>query len=87
MTQQTETGTFFWDRATETMPRQDLEQLQRSRVRSCLERLQASDPPYYRERLDGIDPEEMRSIEDLERLPFTVKDDLREHYPFGLLLV
>ena len=87
MTQQTETGTFFWDRATETMPRQDLEQLQRSRVRSCLERLQASDLPCYRERLDRIDPEEIRSMEDLERLPFTVKDDLREHYPFGLLLV
>src|SRR4051812_36589959 len=85
MGRQTERETF-WDRAAETMSRRDLEQLQASHVRSCLERLQNSDIRYYQERLAGIEPEQIRSIGDLKRLPFTVKDDLREHYPFGLLL-
>jgi phenylacetate-CoA ligase len=85
MGRQTERETF-WDRAAETMSRRDLEQLQASRVRSCLERLQNSDIRYYQERLAGIEPEQIRSVDDLKRLPFTVKDDLREHYPFGLLL-
>jgi phenylacetate-CoA ligase len=85
MVRQTERETF-WDQTAETMSRRDLEQLQASRVRSCLERLQNSGIGYYQERLSGIEPDEIRSIDDLKRLPFTVKDDLREHYPFGLLL-
>jgi len=68
------------------MPREQLEQLQVSRVRSCVERLQASDVGYYRERLAGVDPGQINSPDDLSRLPFTVKDDLREHYPFGMFL-
>ncbi len=87
MARTTETETFFWDRAAETMPRRDLEQLQASRVRDCLERLQASELEYYQQRLAGVRPDQFRSTDDLERLPFTVKDDLREHYPFGLFLV
>jgi phenylacetate-CoA ligase len=70
-----------------TMPREQLEQLQVSRVRSCVERLQASDVGYYRERLAGVDPAQIESPDDFLRLPFTVKDDLREHYPFGMFLV
>ena len=85
MTKTTETE-IFWDHAAETMPREDLEQLQASRVRDCLERLQVSGLEYYRERLAGIRPDQLRSIEDLRSLPFMEKDDLREHYPFGLFL-
>ena len=42
--------------------------------------------PFYRRKLDeaGVRPEDIRSLEDVRRLPFTVKDDLRDHYPFGL---
>jgi phenylacetate-CoA ligase len=83
MARQAET---FWDRAAETMPRPDLEQLQASRIRFCLERLHASDIEYYQKRLAGIQPEQIRSMDDLKHLPFSVKDDLREHYPFGLFL-
>jgi phenylacetate-CoA ligase len=45
--------------------------------------------PFYRERLDraGVKPEEIRSLADLERLPFTTADDLRDGYPFPLLAV
>jgi phenylacetate-CoA ligase len=86
MTTTTETGTF-WDRAAETMPREQLEKMLSERVRSCLQRMQASEVRYYRERLLGIESAQIRSVEDLSRLPFTTKDDLREHYPFGLFLV
>src|SRR5918995_2794615 len=69
------------------MPRGDLEQLQATRVRSCLERLKASGIEYYRQRLSYVEPDEIRSLEDLRSIPFTVKDDLRKHYPFGLFPV
>jgi phenylacetate-CoA ligase len=70
----------------ETMPREQLEQLQVSRVRSCVERLQASEIRYYKERLADVDPGQINSPDDFSRLPFTVKEDLREHYPFGMFL-
>ena len=86
MTRTGETRIGFWDQTAETMPREQLEQLQVSRVRSCLQRLQSSEDRYYKERLDGVDPGRINSFDDLSRLPFTMKDDLREHYPFGMLL-
>src|SRR2546428_4927403 len=58
-----------------------------ARVRTCVARLQASGAEFYRRRLAGVSPDELRSIEDLARLPFTTKNDLREHYPFGLFAV
>ncbi len=71
---------------SETMPREQLEQIQVSRVRSCVERLQSSGIEYYGERLGGVDPGRVNSLDDLSRLPFTLKEDLREHYPFGMFL-
>ena len=43
----------------------------------------------YRERMDaaGVKPEDIKTLKDLEKLPFTTKDDLREQYPFGMLAV
>ncbi len=92
MTRTSDTGTLpggtpgLPDQTAETMPREQLEQLQVSRIRSCLERLQALNIGYYKERLGGVDPGQINSLDDLSRLPFTVKDDLREHYPFGMFL-
>ena len=77
----------FWDRAAETIPRGELERLQMARVRVCVARLQALESEFYRQRLAGVRPEDLRTIEDLVRLPFTTKKDLREHYPFGLFAV
>ena len=53
-------------------------------VRRCYENV-----PFYKAKLDecGITPEDIRSIDDLSRLPFTVKTDLRDQYPFGLFAV
>ncbi|MGH7857365.1 MAG: phenylacetate--CoA ligase family protein, partial [Candidatus Binatia bacterium] len=75
-----------FDPEAERLPRAELEELQVGRVRACVERLRASDNAFYRERLEGVRPEDLRSIRDLERLPFTEKNDLRDHYPFGLFL-
>jgi phenylacetate-CoA ligase len=76
----------FWDRQAETLQRPHLEMLQMARVRACVERLQRTDNPFYR-RLDGIDSASLRSHDDLARLPFTTKTDLRDQYPFGMLAV
>jgi phenylacetate-CoA ligase len=72
----------------ETLAPSRLRELQRERlgglVRYVYERV-----GMYRERLDqaGVRPERIRSLDDLRRLPFTRKEDLRDHYPFGLFAV
>lgn len=69
----------------ETLPRPALEALQLKRLKSMLERLHAN-VPFYRGLLDraGIKPEAINSLEDLRRLPFTTKQDMRDSYPYGL---
>jgi phenylacetate-CoA ligase len=79
---------MIWNPAAESLPRADLRRLQTERLRAtvrwCRERI-----PFYRAALDaaGVAGETLRDLDDLERLPFTVKADLREHYPFGLFAV
>ncbi|MGI6751255.1 MAG: phenylacetate--CoA ligase family protein [Anaerovoracaceae bacterium] len=53
-------------------------------VRRCYEKV-----PHYRERFEeiGLKPEDIRTLEDIQRIPFTVKDDFRNNYPFGLFAV
>ncbi|QGU33849.1 phenylacetate--CoA ligase family protein [Thermochromatium tepidum] len=77
----------MWDRAAETLPRAELEALQLERLRAQVER--ARRVPFYRERLDQCDigPQSLRSLDDLKRLPFTTKDDMRREHPLGLLAV
>jgi phenylacetate-CoA ligase len=70
----------------EAMPREPLRELQAQRLRSLVARLKES-VPFYRERLADVAPADLGSIDDLSRLPFTRKLDLRDHYPFGLLAV
>ncbi|MEO5576879.1 MAG: phenylacetate--CoA ligase [Gaiellaceae bacterium] len=67
----------------ETMPRERLRELQSNRLRALVERVRER-VPFYRERLDGVTVD---SLDDLPRLPFTRKTDLRDHYPFGLFAV
>ncbi len=79
---------MIWNEEYETMPREALEALQVKRLRSMLERIYAT-VPFYRRKLDeaGVTPDSIKSLEDLQRLPFTTKDDLRDNYPFGLFTV
>ena len=80
-------GTPVWD-PVETISRDAMAALQTARLRNCVARV-AANVPLYREKLAAasIVPEDMRSPEDLARLPFTVKQDLRDNYPYGLFAV
>jgi phenylacetate-CoA ligase len=66
--------------------RESRAKLQLERLQTLVERLKR-DVPYYREKLDGISAGDVTSLDSLSDLPFTTKDTLREHYPFGLLAV
>ncbi|HZU68913.1 MAG TPA: phenylacetate--CoA ligase [Ktedonobacteraceae bacterium] len=72
----------------ETWPREKLRQLQDERLRQMI-RYVNERMPFYREMFNnsGIQPGDIRSVDDLPRLPFTRKQDLKDHYPFGLLAV
>ena len=76
-----------WD-GVETLSRDEMAALQTERLRSCVARVVAN-VPFYREKLGaaGVGPENLRSPEDLARLPFTFKQDLRDNYPYGLFAV
>src|SRR5918995_217981 len=78
----------IWD-PVETAPREELRALQLERLRATVARVLAAQPPgAARLRDAGIgSPEEIASLDDLPRLPFATKAELREHYPFGLLAV
>ncbi len=71
----------------ERMPSEERVQLQSERLRDLLRRLAGSGPAFWRERLRGVDVEAVRGVEDLPELPFTTKEDLRDTYPYGMLLV
>src|SRR5215831_3725900 len=72
----------------ETVTPQEMERLQVERLRAGIERMSKA-VPFYRAKLSeaGVTADSIRSLEDLARLPFTTKRDLRDHYPFGLLAV
>lgn len=72
----------------ETAARSELEALQLERLRATAERVYER-VPFYRQRFDekGVKPDDIRTLEDVRKLPFTTKRDLRDHYPFGLLAV
>ena len=79
---------MIWTVPAETMPREELAALQRARLQALAGRVYTR-VPFYRQAFDraGVRPEQVRSLDDLRRLPFTRKADLRDHYPFGMLAV
>ena len=79
---------FMFDRDAETMPRKALSALQTERLQQTLQRAYAN-VPYCRRRFEaaGVKPDDLRGLADIARFPFTVKADLRDNYPFGLLAV
>ncbi|MBO4548313.1 MAG: phenylacetate--CoA ligase [Abditibacteriota bacterium] len=72
----------------ECMPRAELEELQLDRLRRQVNSAYIN-VPMYRERFDriGLRPDDINSLADLARIPFTVKDDFREQYPYGMFAV
>jgi phenylacetate-CoA ligase len=72
----------------ERMSRDELEALQLVRLQETV-RHAYSNVPHYRTKLDGagVHPDDIRSLEDITKIPFTTKDDLRQNYPFGMFAV
>ncbi len=75
----------MWDKAQETMTRSQIEFLQLERLKTQVVRVY-DNVPAYRAKMDaaGVKPKHIQTLKDLALLPFTVKDDLRTNYPFGL---
>jgi phenylacetate-CoA ligase len=79
---------FIFDRPAETMARDELEALQLARLKQTIARAYAKVPP-FRRKLDaaGVKPEDLRTLADIARFPFTIKTELRDNFPFGLFAV
>ncbi len=83
-----EPASFMFERSAETMPRAELAALQLKRLNATVERAYAN-VPHVRRKLEkaGVAPERIRSLDEVARLPFSHKSELRENYPFGLFAV
>lgn len=79
---------MYWEAVSECMNRDELEQLQLERLQATILRVYMN-VPFYRKKFDelSIDPDTFRSLNDLSKLPFTTKDDLRDNYPYGFFAV
>ena len=77
----------YLDPELETMSREQIEALQVERLKATV--AHCMNNPIYKARLEkaGVTPESITSVEDIRRIPFTTKQDLRENYPFGLASV
>jgi phenylacetate-CoA ligase len=78
---------MFWDEKTETLKPDDLKELQLKRLKKTLSQVQ--DVAFYRNLLSGAGVKSLsiKTLEDIQKIPFTKKQDLRGGYPFGFLAV
>jgi len=79
---------MYWNKSYECMPREKLQELQLERLKRMVARIY-HDVPFYRNKFqeNGVMPEDVQSLSDLQKLPFTTKVDLRDNYPYGLFTV
>jgi phenylacetate-CoA ligase len=78
----------IWNEKFETMPREEMREWQGQKLKEMVERIYYN-VPLYRRKLQEMNilPEDIEGIDDLSRLPFTTKEDLRDNYPYGLFAV
>jgi phenylacetate-CoA ligase len=76
----------IYEPEVETLPRERLRSLQADRLRSLIAYVKERVPLYHR-RLGEAEPEDIASLDELQQLPFTRKEDLRDTYPFGMFAV
>ena len=76
---------MYWEREYETLQRKDLEKLQVERLKNTINYALGS--PFYKEKYaqKGLTGDSVSRIEDIRKLPFTTKQDLRNHFPYGFL--
>ncbi len=79
---------MIWNPEYECMPVESLRALQFARLKNLVERVYMN-VPFYKKKIDelGLQLSDIKSIDDIAKLPFTTKDDLRNTYPYGLLAV
>lgn len=77
---------MIWDVQHETMPHEEMRMLQGERLRSIVQKIYGR-VSFYRKKMEeaNVRPSDINGIEDLSKLPFTTKDEMREVYPYGLL--
>jgi hypothetical protein len=77
-------GAYKFDAAAETMPRAEIERLQLRRLKTSIKNAY-DNVPFHRRRLKaiGFEPGDLKRLDDLAGLPFTLKTDLRDHYPLA----
>ena len=79
---------MIWNEKIETLSREELTALQSERLVKLVDYVYTN-VPFYRAKMDkiGLKPSDIKCIQDITKLPFTTKDDLRDNYPFGLFAV
>lgn len=79
---------MIWNKEAECMSASETRELQLQRLQAVVKRAYEN-VPYYRKRFDdlNIEPEDIETLKDIEKLPFTSKTDLRDAYPFGMFAV
>ena len=77
---------FIFNEKMEKMPRAELKELQLEKLRNIVKHAY-DNVPFYKNGLDqvGVSPSDIKTLEDIQKIPFTVKNDLRDNYPFGLM--
>lgn len=77
----------YWQKDIETMGRDQLQELQLTRLKETVKH--AANSPFYKEVFEknGITPNSIQTLDDLRKIPFTTKNDLRSHYPFGMAAI
>jgi phenylacetate-CoA ligase len=78
----------YWNETYECMSRDEMTRVQNERLVNAVKRVYHN-VPFYRKKMQekGVDPGDIRTIEDLKKLPFTYKQDLRDTYPYGMFAV
>lgn len=77
----------YWQKDIETMGRDQLQEFQLTRLKETVKH--AANSPFYKEVFEknGITPDSIQTLDDLRKIPFTTKNDLRSHYPFGMAAI
>ena len=75
----------IWNPSKECMEREEMRKLQGKRLRKLVDKVYHN-VPFYRKKMQemGVMPEDIETIDDIVKLPFTTKQDLRDNYPYGL---
>ena len=79
---------MIWNEARECMSRDEMANMQGARLKKLVANVYHN-VEFYRKKMQemGLEPGDIKGIEDITKLPFTTKNDLRDNYPFGLLAV